>query len=60
MSNVVKFISHFENVYINPLLPNVPQREPLEKFLILILEGIIKKNSYERRAYESVDEKSLF
>ena len=26
---------------------------------ILILEGIIKKNSYERRTYESVDEKSL-
>ena len=26
---------------------------------ILILEGIIKKISYERRDYESVDEKSL-
>ena len=23
-------------------------------------EGIIEKNSYERRAFESVDEKSLF
>ena len=28
------------------------------KILILILEGIIKKNSYERRDYESVDEKT--
>ena len=29
------------------------------KILILFQEGIIKKNSYERRDYESVDEKSL-
>ena len=29
------------------------------KILILILEGIIKKNFCERRDYESVDEKSL-
>ena len=29
------------------------------KILILILEGIIKKISYERRDYESVDEKKL-
>ena len=29
------------------------------KISILKLEGIIKKNSYERRDYESVDEKSL-
>ena len=29
------------------------------KILILILEGIIKKISYERRDYESVDKKSL-
>ena len=29
------------------------------KILILNKEGIIEKNSYERRAYESVDEKSL-
>ena len=28
------------------------------KILILILEGIIKKISYERRDYESVDEKA--
>ena len=31
----------------------------LAKFLILILEGIIKTFSYERRDYESADEKSL-
>ena len=29
------------------------------KILILNKEGTIKKISYERRAYESVDEKSL-
>ena len=29
------------------------------KILISIEEGIIKKNFYERREYESVDEKSL-
>ena len=44
---------------INPLLPNVPQRERLAKILNLILEGIVKKISYERRDYESVDEKIL-
>ena len=31
----------------------------LTKLLILILERIIKKISYERRDYESVEEKSL-
>ena len=36
----------------------MPQRERLAKILILILEGIIKKISYERRVCESVDEKS--
>ena len=30
-----------------------------DKILILNKEGIIEENSYERRAYESVDEKSL-
>ena len=29
------------------------------KILILYKEGIIEKNSYERRAYESVDDSSL-
>ena len=32
---------------------------PFTEILILFQEGIIKKISYERRAYESVDEKSL-
>ena len=27
--------------------------------IFILSEGIIEKNSYERRAYESVDEKSL-
>ena len=31
----------------------------LAKHSILILEGIIKKNSYESRDYESVEEKNL-
>ena len=46
-------------MFLNPLLPNVPQMVCLAKILILLYEGIIKKNSYERRNYESVDEKSL-
>ena len=32
---------------------------PPSKISILVLEGIVKKISYERRAYESVDDKSL-
>ena len=32
---------------------------PFTEILILFQKGIIKKISYERRAYESVDEKSL-
>ena len=43
----------------NPLLPSVPICHRLAKLSTLILEGIIKKNSYERPDYESVDEKSL-
>ena len=31
---------------------------PFTKISILFLEGIIKKISYDRRAYESVDEKA--
>ena len=45
--------------YINPLLPNGNIYSRNAKNLILIQDGIIIKNSYERRAYESVDEKSL-
>ena len=43
----------------NPFPPSVPIWHRLAKLSILILEGIIKKISYERCDYESVDEKSL-
>ena len=43
----------------NPFPPSVPIWHRLAKLSILILEGIIKKISYERRDYESVEEKSL-
>ena len=44
---------------INSFPPSVPIWHRLAKLSILILEGTIKKISYERRDYESVDEKSL-
>ena len=44
---------------VNPFPPSVPIWQRLAKLSILILEGTIKKISYERRDYESVDEKSL-
>ena len=47
------------HVKINPFPPSVPIWQRLAKVSILILEGTIKKISYERRDYESVDEKSL-
>ena len=40
----------------NLLLPRVLNIGRLTKILISIKEGIIKKISYERRAYESVDD----
>ena len=40
-------------------MPSVLNKVRLNKISILILEGIIKKISYERRDYESVDKKSL-
>ena len=43
----------------NPLLPIAHKSAQIDKISILKLEGIIKKISYERRDYESVDEKSL-
>ena len=45
--------------FINPLLPIAHKSARIGKISILKLEGIIKKISYERRDYESVDEKSL-
>ena len=50
----------FVSYGISPFPPSVPIWRRLAKLSILILEGIIKKNSYERRDYESVDEKSLY
>ena len=44
---------------LNPLTPRRTQISPLTEISILFKEGIIKKISYERRAYESVAEKSL-
>ena len=51
------------NIYLgiyvlNPLVPSILNIERLAKILILIWDGIAKKNFYERRAYESVDEQS--
>ena len=43
----------------NSLLPSVSIWHRLAKLSILILEGITKKISYERRDYESVKEKNL-
>ena len=50
----------FMKEYINPLVHSVHYNGRLTKILIIILEGILKKTSYERREYESVDEKILF
>ena len=44
---------------LNPLLPSAAFMRHSAKIMILIQEGTIKKTSYERRDYESVDEKSL-
>ena len=44
----------------NPLQPSAAYMRRSAKILILIIkEGIIKKISYDRRDYESVDEKTL-
>ena len=48
---------HHNNINLNP--PSVAIWQRLQKISILIWKGIIKKISYERRAYESVDEESL-
>ena len=53
-----KDVGIFCFIGINPFPPSVPLWHRLAKLLILILEGI-KKISYERRDYESVDEKSI-
>ena len=48
----------FMQTLLNTLVHCVHYKGRLTK--ILILEGILKKNSYQRRGYESVDEKILY
>ena len=48
-----------DQFHFNPLLPIAHKSAQIGKISILKLEGIIKKISYERRDYESVDEKNL-
>ena len=55
---VTSFASGWKLFFINPLLPRATYMRRSAKTLISILEGIIKKISYEWRDYESVDEKS--
>ena len=47
------------NFLFIPLLPIAYKSARIDKISNLKLEGIIKKDSYERRDYESVEEKSL-
>ena len=46
-------------IFFNPLIPRRTRVSSFTEISILFYEGIIKKISYERRAYESVGEKSL-
>ena len=46
-------------IVVNPLVPSAHKSVRISKISIPKLEGIIKKISYERRDYESVDEKGL-
>ena len=46
--------------YVNPLVTNPLYLVCMAKISILKKEGIIEKFLYERRAYESVDNKSNF
>ena len=47
------------NSPFNPLVPSAHKNVRITKIQILKLEGMVKKNSYERRDYESGDEESL-
>ena len=49
---------YLKNKY-NPLRPSAPHMRHSAKILISIQDGIIKKNSYGRRGYESVHRKVL-
>ena len=48
-----------QNIMYKTLVPSAHKSVRIAKISILKLEGIIKKISYERRNYDSVDEKSL-
>ena len=50
-------LTHSLSLY--PLTPRRTQVFPFTEISIPFQKGIIKKISYDRRAYESVDEKSL-
>ena len=54
-----KKLSHFDTKNLGQIWVPPEFWHRLAKLSILILEGIIKKISYERRDSESVDEKSL-
>ena len=55
----LKILMKISLMYYNPLVPSAHKSVRISKISILKLEGIIKKISYERRDYESVDENSL-
>ena len=59
LSKLIENILTWSYENFNPLLPIAHKSARIDKIPILKLEGIIKKISYERRDYESVDEKSL-
>ena len=54
---VCKFRPHNDKSILIPLVHSIHYIGRLTK--ILILDGILKKIAYERRDYESVDEKNL-
>ena len=57
--SILTFKKKFNYRNFNPLLRSVHCGSRLAKISISIQEGIMKKISYERRDYDSVDEKSL-
>ena len=59
MSKGKEPVSPIDTAKFNPLTHKRTQVSPFKEISILFKEGIIKKKSYERRAYESVDEKNI-
>ena len=62
LHNVILFNSPLKFILprINPLTPRRTIWSPFTEIPFLFKEWIIKKKSYKHRAYESVDEKSLY